>query len=132
MAAMEPQTKKLYTLMTAGQADASAQGKKAKKLGEGFNDTLVVVSLADSTVVPVPFSCSNRQDLERAEKGARKIVQLCPGQGVAEAARGYLAALDSGPRDKRNLCRFAVATNDGHLVYLNASQPDLRGGQFMV
>ena len=40
------------------------------------------------------------------------------------------ASYNQTARDQKNLCKFAVATNDGHLLYLTAS--DVRTGGFNI
>lgn len=135
---MDPQAKRLYNLMLGhAQAEASSQTtgtKKPKQASDGFNDTMLIVSLADSSLVAFSFSCSNPAEIERIEKASKKVYQLCPGKEVSEQARGYLASVSASynptARDQKNLCKFAIATNDGYLLYLTAS--DVRTGGFCI
>lgn len=85
-------------------------------------------------MVPFSFSCFNPAEIERIEKASKKVYQFCPGKSVTEQARGYLASVSAtynpSARDQKNLCKFAVATNDGHLLNLTASE--VRTGGFCI
>jgi hypothetical protein len=90
---------------------------------EGFNDTELICSLADSTLVAFSYSHS-QSELEKIEIQSKKIgeyVQKSKSM-VSKYARVFLAPVDYQYQSKkeRNVCRFAATTNDGHILILTS------------
>lgn len=74
-------------------------------------------------IIPLTFS-SNPCDLDKIEKYHKKLSYHGTLLNVSEYARGYLSPIgakyrgQSADMRERNVLRFAVATNDGHLMIM--------------